>query len=76
MENTCIKCPHNGVSAFYIYKNFHSLTLLAICDAKYAFTLVDIGGIMMQLYCRNLDLVKPLRKVECSYHHHVILEVT
>lgn len=43
-KHICIECPHNGGSVFYNYKNFHSLTLLAICDAEYAFTLVDIGG--------------------------------
>ena len=43
-KHICIECPQNGGSAFYNYKNLHSLTLLAVCDAKYTFTLVDIGG--------------------------------
>ena len=39
-----IWCPANGVSANYNYKQFHSLILLAVVDANYAFTYIDIGG--------------------------------
>ena len=37
-------CPKNGGSAHYNYKSFHSIVSLAICDAKYCFTVADIGG--------------------------------
>lgn len=37
-KHICMECPKNGGSAYYNYKNFHSIVLLAVCDAKYCFT--------------------------------------
>ena len=43
-KHICMECPRNGDSAFYNYKNFYSMVLMAVCDASYCFTMIDIGG--------------------------------
>ena len=42
-KHISVDCPKNSGSPFYNYKGWYSIVLLAVCDARYCFTLVDVG---------------------------------
>ena len=43
-KHIAMDCPRDSGSKYYCYKGYFSTVLLAVCDANYCFSLVDVGN--------------------------------
>ncbi|XP_016842061.1 protein ANTAGONIST OF LIKE HETEROCHROMATIN PROTEIN 1 [Nasonia vitripennis] len=43
-KHICIQSPPDSGALFYNYKKFHSIALLAACNHRYEFTVVEVGA--------------------------------
>ena len=76
-----IKCPSQAGTLYHNYKGFFSVAMLAVCDARYCFTMIDIGqygsnndsGVLLRSEINNrfengsLDLPQPTAVQGCKF---------
>ncbi|XP_071579318.1 uncharacterized protein [Temnothorax nylanderi] len=90
-KHIIIQCPNNAGSMYFNYKNSHSLVLLAMCDANYIFTFIDIGaygrrsdggifkdsllGQKLEENKMNIPDSTPISDKSCSMKHIVMVQL-
>ena len=43
-KHVSMECEKDSGSEYFSYKRFHNWVLMAACDAKHCFTVIDVGG--------------------------------
>ena len=78
-KHCVITCPHNSGSAFYNYKGLFSIILIAIADASYMFTYLDVRDYGRQCdsaVFNNSTFGKALKNITLNFPHSDFLPST
>ncbi|XP_060881937.1 uncharacterized protein LOC132953562 [Metopolophium dirhodum] len=68
-----LECPPKSGTLYYNYKHFFSIILMAICDATYCFTIIDVGSYthmarrVIATFLRNRHLEKNYTMVKSIF---------
>lgn len=73
-KHVAIQKPKGAGSEYFAYKKIHSINLMAICDSRYRFIMVDIGQCGSESdggVWNNCHFNDSLHSGEFHQYHHI-----